>query len=193
MSNSSVVVSPRHVGVFGASLDPPHVGHVLAVTWSLLVGDFDHIVVVPTFQHPFAKVMVPFEHRLAMTEVAFRDLRRVVISDIERQLGGTSYTHRTLRALTDEYKRARFSLIVGSDAADDLPNWSHHDQIQALADIFPVPRSGYESATGFAICEVSSSDVRRRLAEADSTAGLLPDAVEAYCRKQALYAPAASK
>src|SRR5690606_32016933 len=78
--------------IFGGSFDPPHVGHVLAVTWVLSTQPVDEVVLVPALEHAFGKPLAPFAHRRRMCELAFAPLRRVRVDPIEAELGGASYT-----------------------------------------------------------------------------------------------------
>ena len=84
------------VAIFGGSFNPPHVAHVLAVTYVLATEDLDEILVVPCFRHPFAKELAPFEDRFAMCELAMAWLPKVTVSRVEQELGGESRTLRTV-------------------------------------------------------------------------------------------------
>ena len=59
------------VALFGGSFNPPHVGHVLAVTYALSVGLVERVLVVPVFEHALGKRLAPFEHRVEMSRRAF--------------------------------------------------------------------------------------------------------------------------
>src|SRR3954453_19837484 len=80
------------LAILGGSFDPPHFGHVFLAAYALGSANVERVLVVPVFQHAFAKPLSPFEDRLHMCELAFRDLRRVEVSDLERELGGVSRT-----------------------------------------------------------------------------------------------------
>ena len=49
----------RRVAVFGGSFNPPHVGHLLGVVYALATAPIDEVLVVPVYQHPFAKHLAP--------------------------------------------------------------------------------------------------------------------------------------
>src|SRR5678816_1236754 len=91
------------VAIFGGSFNPPHVAHMLAVVYALSTQQIERVLVVPVFQHPFAKELAPFEDRLAMARLALGWLPRTEVSTIERELGGESRTLRTIEALADRH------------------------------------------------------------------------------------------
>ena len=72
------------VAVFGGSFNPPHVAHVLACALVLAVEDVERVLVVPTFVHPFAKPLAPYDERLAMCALAFRGMPAIEVSPAHR-------------------------------------------------------------------------------------------------------------
>jgi nicotinate-nucleotide adenylyltransferase len=73
------------VAVFGGSFNPPHIAHLLACTVVLATDEVDRLVVVPTYRHPFAKALAPYEDRVAMCHLAMGWLPRVEVSRIEEE------------------------------------------------------------------------------------------------------------
>src|SRR4029079_1745454 len=110
----------RRVGVFGGSFNPPHLGHRELIA-ALLERDLvDQVRVVPVYAHPFGKELAPFADRLAMCRLAFAGLGpRVRVSAIEKDLGGRSYTVRTLEAMHRARPREALFLVTGADAIRD--------------------------------------------------------------------------
>lgn len=184
------------LGVLGGSFDPPHCGHVLLAAYALSAAPIDALLVVPAFEHPFGKAMAPFAHRVAMCERAFAVLRGAEISRIEEELGGASYTVRTLEALRAARPAATLRLVVGADVLGDAHRWKDFDRVRALAPLFVVGRHGHVRALASSegdpietpdLPAISSTLVRERLRAGGSAAGLVPGSVEAYCREHALY------
>ena len=56
--------------IFGGSFNPPHLAHVLAVTVVRAREEVDRVLVIPTYQHPFAKSLAPYDDRVKMCELA---------------------------------------------------------------------------------------------------------------------------
>jgi len=72
------------VAIFGGSFDPPHISHVLAAVYASKVGGFEQVLVVPVFEHAFAKQLTPFAHRVALCEAAFAGIAGVSVSALSR-------------------------------------------------------------------------------------------------------------
>jgi len=181
------------VALFGGSFNPPHMGHVLAVAYVLGVGLVDRVLVVPVFEHALGKQLVPFPHRLEMSRRAFGWLPGVEVSTIEEQLGAPSRTLRTIEALERQHPDWALRLLVGSDITGEIQKWHAFDEIARRAPPLVLERAGARTGVGPGVLpEVSSSDVRARLAQNDAAAAaelaaLVPRAVLEYARQHALY------
>lgn len=178
----------KAVAVYGGSFDPPHVAHTLVCAYVLAAHEVERVLVVPTRSHPFDKPLAPYEHRLRMCELAFADLRRVELSDVERELPQPSLTLRTLEALQARLPGTALRLVIGSDLLRETASWHAFEAVAALAPPLVVGRAGFpEPGGGPLLPEVSSTEVRRRLRAGLATDGLLSPTVAAYAREHALY------
>jgi nicotinate-nucleotide adenylyltransferase len=181
------------VAIFGGSFNPPHVAHVLAVAWVLASEDLSHVVVVPAFQHPFAKALAPYESRLRMCELAVGWLPRVTVSRVEEELGGQSRTLRTLEHLAGLHPSWEMRLVMGADLLLEAGKWFRFDRIQELAPPLVLGRVGFDvaGAPSAVLPAISSTDVRALIAAERWTelSSLVPREVLAYVREQQLYAP----
>jgi len=184
-----------HIGLFGGSFNPPHLGHALALAYSLEKGGFDKIYMVPCGRHAFDKSLVEFEHRRRMCELACDDLRdRVEVLDLENEAPGVSYTIDSVRHLQGEHPYDEFTLIVGDELRRELDRWKEIEELRRRVDFFflprPTGRSG-ERRPGkgepVELIEVSSSEVRERLARGEDCEDLLPGGVVEYIREHGLY------
>ncbi|MBX3252154.1 MAG: nicotinate-nicotinamide nucleotide adenylyltransferase [Myxococcales bacterium] len=168
------------IAVFGGSFDPPHVGHVLVACWARVAAGADRVLVVPSYRHPFGKRSAPYELRLELCALAMRELRDVEISDVERTLGeAPSRTLDVLEALAARHPRARLRLVIGADILAETDRWHRWDDVVRLAPPLVVGRGGHPLPAGcpFAMPEISSTEVRARLATGASIDGLVPPAV----------------
>lgn len=177
-----MVASPLTIGIFGGSFNPVHRGHVAICEYVLAQHPATELLIVPCFQHAFAKDLAPFADRLAMCELAFGKQARVTISRIEEQLGCVSHTARMLRAVAPQYPGARLALVVGDDIEAELPRWQEPDWLRAHCDFWQVPR-GAQSP----IPDVSSTQVRDRLRRGHTIHDLVPPLIEAYVQARRLY------
>jgi nicotinate-nucleotide adenylyltransferase len=183
------------VAVFGGSFNPPHVAHVLACALVLAVEDVDRVLVVPTYQHPFAKALAPYDDRVAMCELAMGSQAGVEVSRVEEELGGESRTLRTLEHLAAAHPDWRLRLVIGADILAETPKWFGFETIARLAPPLVLARAGVDApgAGPPLLPEVSSTRVREAIARGswDEVAKLLPRKVLARVRAKGLYgAPA---
>ena len=190
------------VAIFGGSFNPPHVAHVMAAVCALSLGQFERVVVVPVFAHPFSKELAPFDHRVRMAELAMGWLPSVQISRVEADLGGPSLTLKTLEHLQGRHPEWQMRLVVGSDVLDDAPRWHHFEAVVRLAPLFVVGRAAAPLAgqgasppgevSTPALPAISSTELRALLARGDDEAcrllrTMLPATVLAYIAQQGLY------
>jgi len=191
----------RRIAFFGGSFNPPHVGHVLGVVYALSTAPIDEVMVVPVYQHPFAKHLAPFADRLEMCRVALAWLPRVNVSTVEEELGGESRTLRTLEHLCAARPEVSFRLLVGADVIGDLPKWHRWDRIAELAPPLVLGRAGIPPLADDparaplpppsppVLPHVSSTEIRAALAEGnvDGVRGLVPAAVLDHIVAAGLY------
>jgi nicotinate-nucleotide adenylyltransferase len=180
------------VGVFGGSFNPPHLSHVLALVVVLSRYEVDRLLVIPTFQHPFAKALADYEDRVEMCRRAMGWLPHVEISRVEEELGGESRTLRTIEHLRTRYPDRQLRLIVGADIMLESKKWYGFERIIELAPLIVLGRVGidFPGAPPPVLPAVSSTEIRTRLASGDlgPAADLVPAAVVEYARSRGLYA-----
>jgi nicotinate-nucleotide adenylyltransferase len=181
------------VALFGGSFNPPHAAHVLAVDHLLESGDFDRVLVVPVFEHPFDKSLAPYADRVTMCELAFPH-EDVVVSRVEEQLERPSLTLHTIERLLGDHPDWKLRLVVGSDVLGDADKWHRFDEVTRLAPIYALGRVGYERSDvePARLPDVSSTRVRRLIAKGTpqslaEAATLVPAAVFGYIRERGLY------
>ena len=177
------------VALLGGSFNPPHVGHLMAAYWTLATQPVDRVWLMPAFNHPFRKSLAPFEHRLAMCELAARDVRHVEVTRVEAEVGGEGWTYETLEHLRRTRPDVEPSLVVGSDLMIEKDKWKRFDRIRELATLIVIHRYGYDvpEAPGPMFAEVSSTEVRRRFAAGEDVHRWVPRAVLEYAQAHQLY------
>lgn len=179
------------VAFFGGSFNPPHVGHVLAVSYVLATQPVDEVRIVPCFRHPFAKELASFEDRFAMCELAMGWLPRTTVSRVEQELGGESRTLRTLRHLYATEPGNQFRLVVGADVLLEGSRWHGFDEIRKIAPPIVLGRAGVVApgAPPPLLPDVSSTKVREALIAGarDELESIVPRAVLSYIEAHGLY------
>lgn len=178
--------------LFGGSFNPPHMAHTLAVAMVLARFDVARVLVIPTFSHPFAKQLAPFDDRVEMAKRAMGFLPKVEISRVEEELGGESRTVRTLEHLHALHPDWQMRFVMGGDLVNESSKWYRFDRIQELAPPIVLGRAGHAtqpSAPEAMLPRLSSTEVRTLCAEEkwQELEPLLPRAVLEYVRTKSLY------
>ncbi len=189
----------QRLGVFGGTFDPPHIGHLAAAEaarWALGLDRVLFVVANVPWQKVNDQPVSPAGDRLALVRAAVEDMAGFEVSTLEIDRGGDSSTAETLTALADEDHE--LFLIVGSDLAGELDTWRHPGIIQSLATVAVVGRLGatgpgappegccwvYVDGPGI---EVSSTHVRRWLAEGHPLGSVLSRPVAAEIERRGMY------
>jgi len=184
-------MSVRHIALFGGSFNPPHVSHQLLCAYVLGTATpvVDAVWMIPTFKHPFDKVLAPYADRVEMCRrLAAIFGGRVEVSQIEEELGGESYTLNTVKALRERHPQTEFSLVIGADLVAERERWHGWPELSTLIAFIVVGRQGSGvDAPGLDLPAVSSTDVRERLATGRPTDSLVPTTVRAYIDEKRLY------
>jgi nicotinate-nucleotide adenylyltransferase len=190
----------ERLGLFGGTFDPPHVGHlVTAVNVRHELG-LDRVLLVVNDQ-PWQKLgtrdITPAEDRYAMVEAAVGSVEGLEASRVEIDRGGLSFTADTLRDLEAADPGRELFVVLGSDAAGGLPSWERADEVRARATIVVVERPGAPRSApppGWSWVqvevprlEVSSTDLRARVADGRPLDYLLTPDVIAAVHERGLY------
>ncbi len=177
-----------HIGLFGGSFNPPHVGHGLGCCYLLETTSLDQIWLLPTFRHAFDKALAPYGHRVRMCErLAASFAGRVVVSRVEEERGDVSYTIDTVRYLQAKHPEHTFEWIIGADILEETEGWKDFDRLKEMIRFRVLGRQGYPLGGTVAIPDVSSTEIRRRLAQGLPIGHLVPTAVRAYIEETGLY------
>ncbi len=194
------------LGLYGGTFSPPHLGHVRALRVFLETVRPDRTLIMPCAIPPNKQklsVDTP-EERYEMCRAAFGGLEGVEVSDYEIKKGDVSYTVDTLNHLR---RRGReIDLLCGSDVFLTLEQWRRFEEVFRRAVICCVSRHGddydllesaaeryrkaYRAKTMIiraGVLDVSSTEVRQRIAQELPLSGYLPDSVTEIIRRDNLY------
>ena len=186
------------LGVMGGTFDPIHHGHLVAASEVASVFKLDEVIFVPTGQ-PWQKGEVTEgEHRYLMSVIATASNPRFKVSRVDIDREGPTYTVDTLRDIKAAYPDAELFFITGADAVAQILAWKDVDKIWELANFIAVSRPGHKLVipdvpTGaietleIPALAISSTDIRRRLAESKPIWYLVPDGIVQYIAKHKLY------
>jgi nicotinate-nucleotide adenylyltransferase len=197
----------HRIGIYGGTFDPIHIGHLAIAEDARYALALDQVLFVPAARQPLkgdSQGAAPTQ-RLQMTRLACASNPFFVVSDLELRRPPPSYTVDTLASLRAEADPAtELFFIIGADAARDLPRWYRAAEIIQLVYLTVVGRPGYHldlaeleaRMPGIgARCtlidgpqlDVSSSDLRARLATGRPTRYQILDPVLAYIAQHGLY------
>jgi nicotinate-nucleotide adenylyltransferase len=191
----------RRIGVFGGTFDPVHVGHLVAAVNVRHSLDLD-VVLLVVANRPWQKVgsraVSLAADRLAVVEAAVGAVEGVEASDIELARGGVSYTADTLAALHADDPSADLVLVIGADVAAMLHTWERVEEVRSRcrlavvnrpgAPIPSVPDGWRADVVEIPALEVSSTDLRARVADGRPLDYLVPEAAVREVRRRGLYA-----
>ncbi len=175
----------KRIGVFGGLFDPPHIGHLIIAQWVLDEFSLDKIIFIPAFNPPHKKRYSPFKNRYEMTRLAIKENKNFLISDIEKNVKGKTYTVEVIKALKKDSmcisKCARKNkillyLIIGADQWQEIRHWKDPEDIFKECKVIVLPRPGYKIkkikpfykkilVSNAPLIDISSTMIRNRFAK----------------------------
>jgi len=195
------------IGVLGGTFNPPHLAHLVCASEAASQLDLDRVLLTPVARAPHkeAEHDPGAQERLELCRLAVAGDERLEICDLEVRRGGPSYTVDTLRELHARTPEDDLTFIVGGDIALGLPSWHEPDEVLRLATLAVAERAGagrgdiaerlrasFPDAAppvffDMARLDISSSQIRRRVAEGRSIRYLVPDPVAEHIVRGRLY------
>jgi nicotinate-nucleotide adenylyltransferase len=201
------------VGILGGTFNPPHIGHLVCAQEARSQLRLDRVVLMPVHTPPHKAALDDPgpEARLALCQAAIAGDEELEISALEIERGGSSYTVDTLRALHGSREGDDLTFIVGGDMASSLPSWREPEALLELARVAVAEREEHrrqeiaerlgalrgadERIVFFTMprLDISSSDIRRRIAEGRPIRWLVPAEVCDEIERRGLYGAATGK
>jgi nicotinate-nucleotide adenylyltransferase len=205
------------VGLFGGTFDPVHVGHLDVVRAARQALGLDVVWLVPARTPPHRRLpQASAAHRFAMAALAAQTETGVLVSDLEMETSGPSYTTATLDRLeSGGWSLRSFCFVIGADAFREIESWKDYPRMLDRCDFAVVSRPGLRVTELGGILPslaermvdatsakpprpsillvdaptwpVSSTDVRSAIVRGASLEGLLPVAVAEYIARHGLY------
>lgn len=190
------------VGIMGGTFDPIHIGHMLAAEAAYDTYRLDRVWFMPSHIPPHKQgAGVAGEERLQMVKEAVQSHSAFEAIDHEIRRGGVSYTFQTIRELQALHSGAEFYFIIGADMVNFLPHWEHIEELAQRLIFIGVRRPGYELAldelpaflhdrvmlADMPVVDISSTDIRERIAAGHSVRYMVPDRVYEYITRGSMY------
>lgn len=197
----------KNIVVFGGTFNPVHMGHIKMAEAAANVGNVERVLVVPSNLSPHKPndYLLPAVHRLEMCRLAFEGHPKISVSELELKRQGKSYTVDTLREIKRQYPECPIKLLVGADMLVTLESWYRFEEIIKLAEILAVSRPGVLDCEMQRVIltlknrgakiqvlelpktDISSTEIRKRIAQGKSLDGYLPRKVIDYINRNNIY------
>ena len=188
-------------GIFGGSFDPIHIGHAIIAQHIMSSGVVDRLWFMVSPMNPLKadmKRQVADTDRLRMVEMVSRPMEGVDTSGFEFTMPKPSYTIDTLNSLQAKFPDDEFYLVIGADNWTVFGKWRNSKEILEKYHVLIYPRLGHEvvipdelsdrvKLIDAPIIELSSTEIRKRLAEGKSVRYYVPDEVAQFIDKKNLY------
>lgn len=197
------------IGILGGTFDPPHIGHLWLATLAADALDLDRVLFMPAAQPPHKpqQRLTRATDRLLMTRLAIQGEPQFGLTMIEMERPGPSYTIESIEQLHETYHDAQLFLLMAADSLRQIDSWREPDRLLSMVDWAVGPRPGTEmpDPEGLAArfgsaasrihlldgpsLDVSSSQIRERVASGRVIRYLVPRAVEELIAARRLYRP----
>lgn len=197
-----------NIGVLGGTFDPIHLAHLVIAEEAQLRFGFAKVLFV-TAGNPWLKTdrkITPAAHRIEMVKRAISANPYFELSTVEVDRPGPSLSVDTVAILQEQLgSGAMLFFLVGWDSLIGLPQWKEPERLVRLCKLVAVTRPGFSRPDLKALessvpgvtrsvvwldippMDISSSDIRDRVAQGMSINGMVPDEVESYIKENKLY------
>ncbi len=195
------------LGIFGGTFDPPHMGHLILAADALDQLNLDRVlwVLTPEPPHKQGQNRQSLEDRLGMLHVAISEFPSFQLSRVDIDRSPPHYAVDTVRLLAQQYPQSELIYLIGGDSLRDLPRWHKPlELVSACKSLGVMRRPGArfdlarleESLPGVTrkilnidapLLEISSSEIRQRIAAGRPFLHYLPVGVYFLIREQRLY------
>ncbi len=198
------------IGIFGGSFDPVHLGHLKTAKSIKKELNFERLFLLPCHD-PVHKNSLHYspKQRLEMLNLAIKDYPSLEIDTREIDREGNSYMIDTLADLTEEFKGKTICLIIGMDSFLSFKTWKKWDEFARLVHLIILPRntdglveknletfdvaldksdlnissSGLLYFSNSELINISSTDIRGKIASNQNLDGLMPSPVIKFLQK----------
>lgn len=172
-------------GIFGGSFNPIHNGHIALAKAALEQCGLDEVWLMVSPQNPLKQEtdLLADNLRYEMVQQALQGVDGIVASDYEFHLPKPSYTWNTLQHLSKDYPNRQFTLIIGGDNWAHFEHWRRWKDILRHYNVAVYPRDQYIGTFDAPLLDVSSTEIRQRIASGEGIQGMVPDSIISIANK----------
>ena len=192
------------IGIYGGSFDPVHLGHLKTAESIKKELNFERLFLLPCCE-PVHKNSLHYssKQRLEMLSIAIKEFPSLEIDTREIDRGGNSFMIETLAEIVKEFKDSTICLIIGMDSFLNFKTWKKWDEFAKLVHLIILPRktnqhpqksldtfdialdknhlnkktSGLLYFSNSELIDISSSDIRGKIASNQNLDGLTPSSI----------------
>ena len=188
-----------NIGLYFGSFNPIHNGHLIIANYIVQNTDLEQVWFVISPQNPLKKssTLLNEYHRLYLVQVSIEDEPSLKATDIEFRLPKPSYTIDTLTYLGEKFPSHHFSVIMGSDSFQNLPEWKNYRQLLSNYPIYVYERPGFKPENVYTdakvtflkapLLEISSTYIRKIISSGKSIRYLVPEKVRLEIEQNGYY------
>ena len=135
------------LGVFGGTFDPIHIGHLIVAEEARACLGLLRVLFVPANVSPIKNqgTLGTGEERYQQVQMAVADNPHLIVSRVDLDRRGPSYSVDTLRALQEQYgARTQLHFVMGTDSLLTFPAWHRPAEILRLTRLAVFTRPGYD-------------------------------------------------
>jgi len=201
----------KRIALFGGTFDPVHLGHTAIASAAAEYIGAEAVVFIPAKCSPLKDFLpsVSDDDRLQMIALAIAGNKKFQLSNYELKKTEPSYTLETVRQFQSDYgSDTLIYWLTGADNIDDLPRWYGIVELIDECNLSVMYRAGYKppdlarftaiwghqrveklqkNVIKTPLIDISSTEIRNRLASGRDVSDMLPALVADYIRKRRLY------
>lgn len=186
------------IGLYFGSFNPVHIGHLILASFVADHTDMKQVWFVVSPQNPFksSTALLNEHQRLHLVHLAVEDDTRLKASDVEFRLPRPSYTIDTLTYLQEKYPQHTFSIIIGSDSFQNLPQWKNFELLAKNYPFIIYKRPGFDIVDTWGaqvtvldapLLAISATQIRDQIKQGKSIRYLVQDTVREEIERNNYY------
>ncbi len=207
LTPSKQSVSTIRIGFFGGTFDPPHNGHLMIAHKAIEELGLEEVNFAPTRLPPHKQdeEITPIKDRVEMVRLAIQGNPRFVLSYIDADREGPTYSVDSLRILRDGWHEStEIYFLMGVDSLAGILSWHNPEELIQMCKLAVFARPGFNAnmdklesklpgireQTVFinsAPMDISATEIQHRVRAGESIEEMVPKSVEKYIQANRLY------